>query len=77
MYILPRCEWSTRRFVKRSYVTALHCRLHNGQYVLMKRGGEGLNTGSEVKGILHWLEGGLNFLFISIFEGVLTESVLD
>lgn len=38
--------------------------------MLVKRGGEGLNTGSEVKGILHWLEGGLNVLFISIFEGV-------
>lgn len=38
--------------------------------MLMKRGGEGLNTGGEVKGILHWLEGSLNFLFFSIFEGV-------
>ena len=38
--------------------------------MLMKRGGEGLNSGGEVKGILHWLEGSLNFLFISIFEGV-------
>ena len=41
--------------------------------MLMKRGGEGLNTGSEVKGILHWLEAGLNVLFISIFEGVVNE----
>lgn len=73
MYILPRCERSTRGFVKGSYVTVLHCRLHSGHYVLRKRGGEGLNTGSEVKGILHWLEGSLNFLFISIFEGVVNE----
>lgn len=41
--------------------------------MLVKRGGEGLNTGSKVKGILHWLEGGLNVLFISIFEGVVNE----
>lgn len=39
----------------------------------MLTGGEGLNTRSEVKRILHWLEGGLNFLYISIFEGVVNE----
>ena len=41
--------------------------------MLVKRGEEGLNTGSKVKGILHWLEGGLNVIFISIFEGVVNE----